>query len=188
MNQSWPTDETRENAEALLQGERLFSDPIITGMPGVLCVCDPEGRFLRWNRALETVSGYSTEEVARMHSFDFFADHQEPLLKEKMGEAFSKGESSLEVGLITKEGRHIPFFFTHRKVMLNGTACLVGLGIDVAEREQAGAALQESERKYRELVEHANSIIVRWTRDGCVTFLNEYGLKFFDYTAEEIIG
>ncbi len=49
-------------------------------------------------------------------------------------------------------------------------------------------ALQESERKYRELVEHANSIILRWTRDGCITFLNEYGLKFFDYSSEEIIG
>jgi PAS domain S-box-containing protein len=54
--------------------------------------------------------------------------------------------------------------------------------------ERANRALQEGERKYRELVESANSIILRWTRDGTITFLNEFGQRFFGYTAEEIIG
>jgi PAS domain S-box-containing protein len=49
-------------------------------------------------------------------------------------------------------------------------------------------ALQNSERKYRELVEHANSIILHWTGDGKITFLNEYGQRFFGYSAEEIVG
>jgi PAS domain S-box-containing protein len=49
-------------------------------------------------------------------------------------------------------------------------------------------ALLQRERLYRELVEHANCIILRWTRDGRITFLNEYGLKFFDYTPDQIIG
>ena len=44
------------------------------------------------------------------------------------------------------------------------------------------------ELKYRELVELANSIILRWTRDGRIIFLNEFGLRFFGYTAGEIIG
>ncbi len=48
--------------------------------------------------------------------------------------------------------------------------------------------MQKSERKYRELVENANSIILRWTRDGRITFLNEFGQRFFGYSAEEIIG
>jgi PAS domain S-box-containing protein len=56
------------------------------------------------------------------------------------------------------------------------------------ERERAEAALRESERKYRELVEHANSIILRWTRDGRILFLNEFGQRFFGYTGAEIHG
>ena len=43
-------------------------------------------------------------------------------------------------------------------------------------------------RKYRELVEHANSIILHWTCDGRITFLNEFGQRFFGYAADEIIG
>lgn len=188
MNPPLPTDEARKNAEALLQKERLFSDTIIASVPGILYLYDQERRFLRWNRSFETVSGYSAEEVARMNPLDFFADNEKALLTEKIEEVFSHGESSVEAGFVTKDGRSIPFLFTGRKVMFDGATCLVGLGIDVTERKQAVVALQESERKYRELVEHANSIILRWTRDGRVTFLNEYGLKFFDYTAEEIIG
>lgn len=49
-------------------------------------------------------------------------------------------------------------------------------------------ALRESERKYRELLEHANSIILHWTRDGRITFLNEFGQRFFGYAEAEIVG
>ena len=57
-----------------------------------------------------------------------------------------------------------------------------------AERERAEEARRESERKYRELVEHANSIILRWNSEGHITFLNEFGLRFFGYSAEDIFG
>jgi len=183
-----PTDEARKNAEALLQRERLFSDTVIASVPGILYLYDQSRRFLRWNRSFETVSGYSAEEVARMNPLDFFAEHEKTLLHDKIEEVFSEGEASVEAGFLTKDGRSIPFFFTGRKVLFDGATCLVGLGIDVTERKEAGVALLESERKYRELVEHANSIILRWTRDGRITFLNEYGLKFFDYTPEQILG
>ena len=49
-------------------------------------------------------------------------------------------------------------------------------------------ALQDSERKYRELVMNANSIILRWNNEGKITFMNEYGLKFFGYSETEILG
>jgi len=188
MDPPLPTDEARKNAEVLLQRERLFSDTIIASVPGILYLYDQNRRFLRWNRSFETVSGYSGEEVARMNPLDFFAGHEKELLHDKIEEVFSVGEASIEADFVTKDGRSIPFFFTGRKVLFDGATCLVGLGIDVSERRQANLALHESERKYRELVEHANSIILRWTRDGRITFLNEYGLKFFDYTPAQIIG
>ena len=49
-------------------------------------------------------------------------------------------------------------------------------------------ALRKSEERYRELVEHANSIILRWDKNGEVTFFNEYAQKFFGFTEQEIIG
>ena len=49
-------------------------------------------------------------------------------------------------------------------------------------------ALRESERMYRELVESANSIILRWTREGKILFLNGFGQRFFGYTEAELRG
>src|SRR5579864_7832128 len=37
-------------------------------------------------------------------------------------------------------------------------------GMELKARTRNEAALQRSEEKYREMVEHANSIILRWTR------------------------
>ena len=49
-------------------------------------------------------------------------------------------------------------------------------------------ALRSSEEKYRELVELAASILIKWDKDGNIQFLNEYGLAFFGYAEDEIIG
>jgi PAS domain S-box-containing protein len=59
---------------------------------------------------------------------------------------------------------------------------------DITEQKRMEQALRESERKYRELVEHANSIILHWSRDGRIIFLNEFGQRFFGYTEAEILG
>ena len=57
-----------------------------------------------------------------------------------------------------------------------------------AEREKAAVDLRQSEGKYRELVQNANNAIIRWKRDGSITFFNEYAQWFFGYSAEEVIG
>ena len=53
---------------------------------------------------------------------------------------------------------------------------------------ESHARLAQSERKYRELVENANSIILRWACDGCISFINEFGQKFFGYSEPELLG
>lgn len=53
---------------------------------------------------------------------------------------------------------------------------------------QKVADLQESEVRYRELIENANSIILRMNSEGCITFFNEFAQRFFGYTADEVLG
>ena len=48
--------------------------------------------------------------------------------------------------------------------------------------------LFESEKRYRELVQDANVIIIILDDIGKITFVNEFGLSFFGYTAEELLG
>lgn len=56
------------------------------------------------------------------------------------------------------------------------------------EKKKSQDALERSERKYRELVENANSIILRVNETGTITFFNEFAEKFFGIPQAEIIG
>ncbi|MGC9307218.1 MAG: PAS domain S-box protein, partial [Thermoplasmatota archaeon] len=48
--------------------------------------------------------------------------------------------------------------------------------------------LKQSEQKYRELLEHANSVILKMDTDGNVTYFNEFAEQFFGWSEEEILG
>ena len=59
---------------------------------------------------------------------------------------------------------------------------------DITDRKKSEEALRESEEKYRDLVQNANSIILKWDTSGKITFFNEYAQRFFGYTEDEILG
>jgi PAS domain S-box-containing protein len=58
----------------------------------------------------------------------------------------------------------------------------------ISENNELMNKLKQSEERYRELVENVNSIITKYDKNGNILSINEYGLKFFGYTAEELIG
>lgn len=181
-------EEKRRQAELNAENESLFSDMMIESMPGILYFYNHSGKFLRWNHNFRMVTGYSDEEISKMHPLDFFAEDEKATIAEKIQEVFTAGQAFVEAGLRAKDGSKTPYLFTGRNVRFKGIDCLVGMGIDISERKNALSKLNESELKYRELVESANSIILRWNAQGCVTFLNTFGLQFFGYEAEDIIG
>ncbi len=54
--------------------------------------------------------------------------------------------------------------------------------------ELSREAIHLSEERYRELMEHANSVILRMDKEGQILFLNEFALRFFGFRKEEVIG
>src|SRR6185436_13061578 len=113
--------------------EQLLSDAMFESMPGVLYFYDAAGRFLRWNHNFETVTGYTGDEIARMHPRDFFSDEDKPKVERRIAEVFATGESSIEIPFVAKDGTATLYFFTGRRVTFEGQVCLVGVGLDVAE-------------------------------------------------------
>jgi len=62
------------------------------------------------------------------------------------------------------------------------------LASEVEERRTIEKILSDSEINYRTLVEGANSIILRLTKNGTIIFFNRFAQEFFGYTDEEILG
>jgi PAS domain S-box-containing protein len=56
------------------------------------------------------------------------------------------------------------------------------------EKNNCLIRLEEAERNYRELVENVNSVILRMDNLGNVLFMNPFGLEFFGFSQEELLG
>jgi PAS domain S-box-containing protein len=69
--------------------------------------------------------------------------------------------------------------------LLTGVASQTAVNIVEAMSVQK---LQESEKKYRDLVENANSIILRMDTKGNIIFFNEFAQRFFGYSENEVLG
>jgi PAS domain S-box-containing protein len=59
---------------------------------------------------------------------------------------------------------------------------------EIASRLAAEAARRESEESYQNLVQGANSIIMRMSTEGTILFLNAFGERFLGFSSEEIVG
>jgi PAS domain S-box-containing protein len=62
------------------------------------------------------------------------------------------------------------------------------LGATLAGRRRIEAKLAENERRYRELVENAHALILRFDAAGRLVFVNEYAERLLGYTREELLG
>ncbi|MBI4775466.1 MAG: PAS domain S-box protein [Deltaproteobacteria bacterium] len=69
-------------------------------------------------------------------------------------------------------------------------AVVQGLRRIRSERERAltEESLRSSESRYRELVQNARSAIIRFERNGTISFFNEYAQELFGYSEQEILG
>ncbi|MEO8276550.1 MAG: PAS domain S-box protein [Thermoanaerobaculia bacterium] len=181
-------DAAREEAAAAVHRERAFSAAVIASLPGVLYIYDQTGRFLRWNRNFERVSGYAADEIARMQPLDFFGPTDKPRVDEKIREVFTRGAASVEADLVSRDGRVTPYFWTGVAADLNGTTCLVGVGIDVAARKHAEDDRRVSDERYRALFDYAPDGIVIADSHGEYIDVNASFCKMLGYDRSELVG
>ncbi|MGG6242205.1 PAS domain S-box protein [Nodosilinea sp. AN01ver1] len=59
---------------------------------------------------------------------------------------------------------------------------------EIAERQQTEAALRQSEANYRNLLQTANSVIIRYDPQGRIQYINDYGVKLLGYEEHQILG
>lgn len=171
-------EESRDNMASHatwgVNGKRDLADVIIDSLPGLFYVFDASGRFLRWNKNFEHVSGYGPEEIANMTSLDFFNEEGRKVAREAVQSVFERGENAMENELQTKDGKLIPYHFTGVRRLINGLPYLVGTAIDITERKQAEDALQKSQATLAEAQEIAHFGSWDWdVRTGDVEWSDE---------------
>ena len=180
------TDQMRMQAAVLK--EKDFSEAMLNSLPGVFYFYDRAGKFLRWNKNFEELTGYTSEEMAQKHPLDFFEGEEKEYIAERIERVFADGKSDAEANFVTKDLEVFPFYFTGKRIELDGQPYLIGMGINISERRRAEEALRESEARYRAVVEHQTEFIVRWRPEGTRTFVNEAYRNYFGLTPEQALS
>ncbi|MCC6463886.1 MAG: PAS domain S-box protein [Planctomycetes bacterium] len=135
-----------KEAAAEVDQERRFADAILAGLPGVFYLFDEQGHFLRWNRNFETVTGYNSAEMGRLHPLDLFRGPDRELVASRIARVFSEGVADAEADFVSKDGRAAPYYFTGTRIAFEGKPCLIGVGVDVSERRELQHRLMHSEK------------------------------------------
>lgn len=145
-------------AEQEIITEKNFSDSIINSLPGVFYLYDRHGKFVRWNRNFETISGYDSNEVSRMSPLDFFHADEKELLSEKIETVFTQGSAEVVANFYTKDKRKIPFYFNGMRASFNGITYLIGMGIDITDRVKAENELRRRNEEVQALTAYIERI------------------------------
>jgi PAS domain S-box-containing protein len=166
---------------------------IIDALPLPIYFKDCSGRYMGCNSAFERFTGVARDDLSGKSPFDLYPENTASELVEVDARLMlepmdSTWTSERKLKSLNGEERDLVFFKALFQDGAGGKGGLVGCILDVTDERRAVERLRESERNYRELVENANSIILRLDPSGMITFMNEFALKFFGYAQEEIIG
>jgi len=178
----------RKIAEEQIIKEKELSDSAINSLPGIFYLFDSNGKFLRWNKNFETVSGYTAEEINTMTPIDFFDGVEKAYIMNRIEKAFAEGSSDAEANFVTKKNEKIPYYFTGQAILYEDNACLIGTGIDISLRKKVERDLRSSERTYKLLFER--NPMPMWILAGDHSFIdvNESALKHYGYSREEFLA
>ncbi|HPQ70360.1 MAG TPA: PAS domain S-box protein [bacterium] len=154
---------------------------------GILWIGDG-GEIVYANDSSCTSLGYTREELLRMRIFDIDPDFPEAEWDQHKKEMRRLSRLNFESRHKTKDGRIFPVevnsnIFGEEKEFL---AC--AFDRDISERKQAEAALRESEKRFRLLVQNSNDIIQIMDPLGVASYISDQVTRILGYAPEELVG
>jgi PAS domain S-box-containing protein len=144
---------------------------------------DLSGQIITWNRAAETLYGFSAAEVEGQHVSMLIAPDRLHELPELMSRVRLGERTHLETLRMRKDGTQFDVALTISPIR-DPQGDLVGASViarDVTERHQ-------TEEDLRAILEVAPDAIVVTTRDGAIHAVNSQTETTFGYRADELIG
>ncbi|MBS3764607.1 MAG: PAS domain S-box protein, partial [Planctomycetes bacterium] len=152
----------------------------------------PEGKFLEAGPAIANIFGYdSTEEFLTIHVADLYRCREDRSeFVRKMKEAGGRLDGEL-LPLKKKDGTPIWVSITAQAHFdENGKIeYMDGVAMDVTERIEAQKALEESEKKYKTLVENSHQdVVIFQGSPPTVVFTNSHVGRLLGYEPEEVEG
>ena len=184
------TDKKKAEDTIIHQEELLWG--ILDGLEIPFCVIDRSYRYLTFNQIYAQLikEGYGANVVSQASLLDVHsltADTTE--IKRNIDQAL-QGKTHFVEKYVGTESFCKKFFFVKYQPILNHQHQIIGVAIFGRDISNLKRAEQEAHAgmRYRELVEETQVIVMAVNSAAKIGFINEYGLQFFGFPEEKILG
>jgi len=166
--------------------EELYMTLANSAQVGVYIV--QQGILVFVNPHIPRYSGFSEEELIGKRSLAFVHPEDRALVKEQAKDRLtSQSAAHYEYRIVDKSGTVKWLMETVGTIHYRGKPAVLGNTMDITERKDVERALQESEEKYRLLVEHAGEAIFI-AQDNVIKFPNPRAQTLIGYSANELMN
>ncbi len=148
----------RQKVELALQNQAQLLDQV----KGSIIATDMNGVITSWNQASETIYGYTAEEaIGQSVTMLYLPEHQELLQMEVIAPLLRQGQHDTEVKNLRKSGEVFDAWLSlSLKYDRQGNPVgMIGYSIDITDRKQTEAQLQEKEQFLRSIYDGVTSHI-----------------------------
>ena len=191
----WSHHDATENwqaNEALRISEERYRIVAETASDGILTV-DRDGQILFANRAAVAIFGYEREELLQMRLIDLMPEAMRPVHLASVKRYVETGHRnmnwrSVQVEGLRKGGTYVPLELSFGESLVEGRRWFTGIIRDVTERRKISRALEESERRYRSVVDHLKEIVFQTDSEGRWVFLNPAWGEVTGFPVPDTIG
>ncbi len=188
--------ERRKIEQALAESEKRYR-MIIENMNDAIWTMDFNFQYVYLSPAIEMLTGYTPEEIRHIPLEHQLTPESMAVVSQVILEEFEPGdplrprnpETSrvLELEVLRKDGNHLwqELTLSFNRDDQGNPFELLGVARDISERKKAQLIIEESEKRYRMIVENMNDVI--WTIDPGLqfTYVSPSSTRLTGYTPEE---
>jgi two-component system CheB/CheR fusion protein len=141
------------------------------------------------NDAMVAHYGYTRSQLVGMNVFDLCRTDEASWARALVATfTVDTASQSLQLHHRRADGSTFPVIVTSHGFAIAGRAVRAALVVDMTERDQSERELRESERKYRSLIETAESIVIALDLDHRITEWNAAAERVSGYARDDALG
>jgi two-component system sensor histidine kinase VicK len=182
----------QRRVETALTVERNFVSAVLDTVGALVVVFDTAGRIVRFNRACEIISGYSSSELVGKYAWERLIPEADVAEYIDSFERIRSGDFPT-----TYENCWLASDATSRRISWSATALvdsqgqvafIIATGIDVTVQRVAETQNLESESRYRQLIEGSLGMVATHDLEGRMLSINDYGARGIGTTVNAVVG
>jgi len=177
----------RKQAEEALKAQALRYKTLMETSTDSIYVVRENGDLQEANAAFLRRRGYTAEEVKGLNVADWDARWTHEQLQARLRNLVGS-DAVFETRHRCKDGSIFDAEISVTSVRIGGEPFFFCVTRDITERKQAEKAIQESERKYRELVELIHDLVWAVDAEGRITYMSPASRHIYGREPEEMIG